>query len=231
MAWAAGIAGIFAFLYRPQLLTRLLNQRTNDNVYFYINTHQKAVALTIDDGPHPTLTPQILDLLDSYHAKATFFLIGERVAGNENMTKRIVDSGHEIGNHLMRDTRSIQLTPEQFARELRQSHELLSGYGAIRWFRPGSGIYNQRMLNQIQQYNYNLALASVYPYDAHQPYVQLSARYILSNVKPGAILVLHDGIPERGERTTQILEEVLPALTEQGYQIVTLSELAQLSNP
>ena len=224
------VAGIFTFFYRPQLLTRLLNHRTHDNVYFYINTDQKIIALTIDDGPHHTITPQILKLLAQYNAKATFFVIGERVAGNESLVKKIVTDGHEIGNHLMRDARSIQLTPDEFEQELQKTHELLTGFDMVRWFRPGSGMYNQRMLGQIQKYNYSLALGSVYPYDAHLPYPPFSTRYILDNVKPGAILILHDGVQERGERTVQVLEEVLPALTEQGYQIVTLSQLIQTEN-
>jgi peptidoglycan/xylan/chitin deacetylase (PgdA/CDA1 family) len=226
----AGISTIIALLYRPHFLTQLINKRTDHDVLFRIPTDQKIMALTIDDGPHSDTTPQILDLLDEYDAHATFFTIGERVAGNEAILQRLVADGHELGNHLMRDARSIQLAPEEFEKEVADTHDLLAPYGKVRWFRPGSGFYNQRMLNHIRQYNYELVLGSVYPYDAQLPYPQFLSRYILNNAQAGGIIILHDGTPERGARTVEVLGEIMPALQAQGYRLVTLSELVEKGN-
>ena len=73
-------------------------------------TDEPVVGLTLDDGPHPELTDAILDVLVKHEAQATFFLIGDRVVGNERVVRRIVDEGHEVGDHLMHDEPSIRLS-------------------------------------------------------------------------------------------------------------------------
>jgi peptidoglycan/xylan/chitin deacetylase (PgdA/CDA1 family) len=225
LAGAASIAGILALYYRPQLLARWLHWRSDDTVHYRVRTEEKLMALTIDDGPHHTATPAILDLLAEYDAGATFFIIGDHARGNEGLLQRMVDEGHELGNHLMSDNRSLLLSQKEFASQLRQTHDILTPFGPVRWFRPGAGWYNRRMLRQVETLDYELVLGSVYPYDAHLPNVQFMTNYILGKAEPGAIIILHDGTAERGERTLAVLEAVLPALHDRGYRVVSLSEL------
>ncbi len=226
-ALGAGLAAVVALLYRPQALVRWIHRRTDDDIYFRVETSRPVMALTIDDGPHPDVTPQILDLLAAYDARATFFLLGDRIPGNEALVARIVADGHELGNHLMSDNRSITLTDDAFNRELAEAHALLSAYGPLRWFRPGSGWFNRRMLSRIRRYGYETVLGSVYPYDAQHTHTQFMISYILGNVAPGGIIVLHDGT-ERRRQTITVLEEVLPALAGRGYRLVSLSQLAAI---
>ncbi len=81
-------------------------------------TDEPVVGLTFDDGPHPELTEAVLDVLAKHEAQATFFLIGDRVVGNEHVVRRIVDDGHEVGDHLMHDEASILLSRNRFREDL-----------------------------------------------------------------------------------------------------------------
>jgi peptidoglycan-N-acetylglucosamine deacetylase len=192
---------------------------------YRVPTHRRLVALTIDDGPDPESTPLILDQLRRRGARATFFLIGERIRNREQLVRAIVSEGHELGNHFMRDRPSIGLSPRAFESELVRAHELLAPYGAVRWARPGSGWYSDAMIELMSRHGYRCALGSVYPLDAAIPSGSLAVRYILRNIRPGSVVVLHEG-GNRGLRTAKMLGQVLPELRRRGYRAVSLSELA-----
>jgi peptidoglycan-N-acetylglucosamine deacetylase len=191
---------------------------------YRVRTDERLVALSLDDGPDEVTTPLILAELSRHAARATFFLIGERVPGRENLVRRLVEEGHELGNHLMHDRPAIRLDAEELARDLDQSHALLSPYARLRWARPGSGWYSRETVAAMSQRGYDCALGSVYPYDATIPWSAFAAWYILRNVRPGAIIVLHDG-GARGRRAALTLRAVLPQLRRRGFRVVALSEL------
>jgi peptidoglycan/xylan/chitin deacetylase (PgdA/CDA1 family) len=204
--------------------------RGNPEVLYQVETKERAVALTIDDGPDPVTTPKILDLLKRNGARATFFIISERVPGNERLLERMIEEGHELGNHLTRDEPSVRLTPDQFERELRESHRVLSRFAPMRWFRPGAGRFNDGMLATLERHGYQCALGSVYPFDPQIPWSWFSRRFILDLARPGSIIILHD-VGGRGERTLETLSRVLPELGRRGFRVVTLTELARLGDP
>jgi peptidoglycan/xylan/chitin deacetylase (PgdA/CDA1 family) len=191
---------------------------------YRVPTQARLIALTLDDGPDAATTPLILAELRRHQARATFFLIAERVARQEQLVRRLVADGQELGNHFTRDRPSIRLGQREFAQDLVRAHQVLGRYGAVRWARPGSGWYSQTMVATMKEQGYRCALGSVYPYDATIPSADFASRHILRNVRPGAIVVLHDG-GARGRRTVQVLQTVLPALRRQGYRVVSLSEL------
>jgi peptidoglycan/xylan/chitin deacetylase (PgdA/CDA1 family) len=188
------------------------------------HTDRRIVALTIDDGPDAVTTPPILDELRLHSARATFFLIAGQLRGSDAVARRIVGEGHEIGNHGMEDRPAIRLGSGEFAADLRAADEVLSAYGPVRWARPGSGWYSAPMVATMQRSGYRCALGSVYPFDAALAFPALATRHILANVRPGAVVVLHDG-GARGRRTLEVLRMVLPQLRQRGYRVVTLSEL------
>jgi peptidoglycan/xylan/chitin deacetylase (PgdA/CDA1 family) len=215
---------------RPGFVVRRLSRRFPD-VLFHQPQAGPLVALTFDDSPHETLTPRILDLLAAHEAHATFFIIGEHVSGNEEVVRRLVIEGHELGHHMMTDEPSVRLSAAEFAREFRQTHELLAAFGPVRWFRPGHGWFNRRMLDQIHLLGYRCAMASAYSWEFLPIAGSYQARQILTYLRPGGIIVIHDGAADR-QRTLTALEIVLPALRRRGYQVVTLSELtAQTASP
>ena len=214
-----------AALVWPGPVVRWLARRHPD-VLFCADTREPLVALTVDDGPHPALTPAILDALAAHGARATFFLIGGRVAGNEGTVRRVVAEGHELGNHLMAEAPSIRLPAEAFERQLLRTHEVLARFGPVRWFRPGSGWYSRRMLAQLRRHGYRCALGSVYAYDSHVRSARYVSWHILRHARPGSVVVLHDGNEGR-RQTVEVLRRVLPELGRRGYRVVTLSELAE----
>ncbi len=225
-AWAtlaAGFTGIALLLTQPRWLLTFLARRT-PGVLFFADVEAPLVALTIDDGPDATTTPELLRLLARHDAQATFFMIGERVRGNEAVVSRLVADGHELGNHLARDEPSILLSPERFERTLLETDSTLSRFAPVRWARPASGWYNRAMMSTLTAHGYRCALGSIYPFDAQIASPRFVAHYILRRVRPGAIIVLHDG-GERGVRTVAVLRTILPELQRRGLRLVTLTEL------
>ncbi len=215
-------------LLQPGWLFARLRHRS-PAVLYQVDTTRPLVALTIDDGPDAQTTPLILDVLQEYNARATFFLISGRVTGNEALVRRMVAAGHELGNHLTADEPSIQLPLAEFERKLLKADAVLKQFGGARWARPGSGWYNQEMLDIMAAQDYRCALGSVYPYDPQIGSAWFSTRYILWKVKPGDIIVLHD-YGSRGRRTARTLAAILPELQRRGYKVVTLSELVALGD-
>ena len=193
---------------------------------YFVNTDKKIVALTIDDGPDSLTTLKILEVLDKYDSKATFFVISSYVLENKDIMTEIVNRGHELGNHMTHDEPSTGLSFLEFKAKFDEADSVLSTFAEICWFRPGSGKYNSEIIEYILNYKhkYLCALGSVYPLDAHIPSTSFASNYIQFNVKSGSIIILHDR-KKRGKRTAKTLETILPALKQSGYKIVTLSEL------
>jgi peptidoglycan-N-acetylglucosamine deacetylase len=223
VAGGLALAAAVALWSAPEWLIDQLARR-HPGCLYRLPTQTPLVALTIDDGPDPSSTPLILAELRRQEARATFFLITERVRGQEQLVRTIAAEGHELGNHFTRDRASVRLSPSAFEADLLLAHQVLAPYGAVKWARPGSGWYSQAMIGIMRRHGYHCALGSVYPFDATIPSAVFAARYIMWHIRPGAVVVLHDG-GKRGQRTAKVLSEVLPELRRRGYQVVSLSEL------
>ena len=227
---AAVAVGLGAALWTaPRWLVPVVAARAPGCLYD-VRTRERVVALTLDDGPDAAHTPALLGVLRAHDARATFFLISGRVRGQEPLVRAVVAGGHEIGNHLTRDEPSARLTPAAFEAALGEAGAVLGRFAPVRWFRPGSGWYTRAMLATAARLGYRCALGSVYPYDPQLPSTRFAAAYILANVRPGAVVVLHEG-GARGRRTVETLGRVLPALRARGYRVVTLTELAAARSP
>ncbi|MBE9042070.1 polysaccharide deacetylase family protein [Oscillatoriales cyanobacterium LEGE 11467] len=229
LVWGLAGSGSIFFLaiallfFQPRWLLSIVSAIAPGAVYFS-DTDERIVALTIDDGPDAIATPKILQLLARYRSRATFFLISSRISGNESLVMQAIREGQELGNHLTEDEPSIDLSPEAFEANLLEAEAVLSQFASPRWLRPASGWYNSQIIATAQKHGYRVALGSIFPYDTNIPSVQFAAHHILTNVRPGDIIILHDG-GDRGDRTVSVLEIVLPELQRQGYRIVSLSEL------
>jgi peptidoglycan-N-acetylglucosamine deacetylase len=195
------------------------------DVLWYVDTDAPVFALTFDDGPSPETTPQLLEVLARHHARATFFLIGERVRAHPELVRAVTDAGHEIGNHLMRDERSALIPDDRFRRDLAEVNALLTPYGPVRWFRPGSGWFTPRMLRSAARHDLRVVLGTLVAAHHGGPEDDRIAPDLLAGIRPGSIVVLHEGTPRRRgvARTT---DEMLAALADRGLTAVTVSELA-----
>lgn len=222
---ALSFGAALVFFIQPRWLISLVAAK-NPDVLFYVNTTEKVMALSIDDGPDSLVTPQILDVLKQYSARATFFLLGDRVRGNEDLILRIKREGHELANHLMADHPSILLGSEEFESQLVRVDSLLNLNHQSKWFRPGSGWFSQQMLAIARKHGHRCCLGSIYPHDTKIRNTWAIATYVKKRAFPGGIIVLHDGSPDR-VRTVEVLHDVLPPLIDQGYRFLTISELVE----
>ena len=227
-------------LYRqPRWALDLATQWSGDRMLFYFDTDEPVVALTIDDGPNAETTADILDVLAEHEAKATFFIIGSHIEGNEQVLADTSAAGMEMGNHMLEDRMSLTLFREsenEFLAALDLTErEIVAASSAesVQWYRPGQGVFVPDMLEVVEQAGYRSVLGSIFPYDTLLGNPEFSANFILNRIQPGSVIVLHDRGEdgERGERTVAALELLLPELNQRGYRVTTLSDLAEIAEP
>jgi len=212
--------------FQPRFLLDQLASR-NPDVFFFADTDSLAVALTIDDVPDPDLMPRVLEILARHDVRVTFFVLGEKVSGNENLIADMKTAGHELGNHLARDEASVMLTNEEFAQQLRDVEKIIGPLEDPKWCRPGSGWFTPGMVEVARREGYRFCLGSIYPLDNKLRRPGFIRRTVLDRVFPGAVLILHAGGPDRSY-LLELLDGLLPAVREQGYTFLTVSELSRL---
>ncbi len=206
--------------------TRWAAERVIPSVCCSRRTDEPVVALTFDDGPHEALTHDVLDVLASHEADATFFVIGERVDGNEDVLARIVDEGHELGNHLMRDEASILLPRDRFLGDLARTSALLADYQDVTWWRPGSGWMTPSMVRDGVGQGVRCALGTLVIADGPPPdRGSWRERRLLAQVHAGSVVVLHEGTSARSD-VVDTTDWLLTRLAEQGLRSVTMSALS-----
>jgi peptidoglycan-N-acetylglucosamine deacetylase len=209
------------FNYHSQNLT-LPSLVKQPGTYYMVNTQEKVVALTFDDGPDPLYTGSILDVLKKKNIKATFFVLGENAKQNPDLLKRINVEGHEIGNHGY----SHSYTSSQFVGELARTDEVI--YNSIKqhtlFYRPPGGIVSKSVLEGVKDKGHVLTLWSIDSKDWRNPGPAHIVENVVKSTFPGAIILLHDG-GEKREQTIQALSSIVDRLKQQGYRFVTVSEL------
>lgn len=189
-------------------------------------TPVKRIALTFDDGPHPKQTRRILDELDRYGIKATFFVIGVNVKEYPGIVGEALDRGHEIGNHTNTHSHAARMNRDSLEQQILDCEReifLQTGYCA-KLFRPPEGALNDEMRGVIKDLGYTNILWNLDTLDwAHTPPEQI-AEYVISNAKNGDIILMHDYIGANSP-TLQALQLFVPKLLEQGFTFVTVGEL------
>jgi peptidoglycan/xylan/chitin deacetylase (PgdA/CDA1 family) len=177
------------------------------------------VALTFDDGPDDELTPQVLDVLAARDLRATFLLIGERAQARPDLVRRIVEEGHVIGNHSWSHPSMARCSRDEVRDELRRTHDLLSTFAEVTWFRPPRGILTGVAAQIAGQLGCGVLL--------------WSATFRGLHLDPGTIVCLHDGIGRteglRGRRRREIA--ALPAILDDaiagGVRFVPVASLVR----
>jgi peptidoglycan/xylan/chitin deacetylase (PgdA/CDA1 family) len=198
-------------------------------VVFRVDTEERVIALTIDDAPHPEVTPGLLRELRANGVKATFFIIGSYAETWPELVDLIRADGHELANHLFTDRMSAGLSDEEFLGELLRTDALIQPLGRPKWCRTGSALVTPRVIRIMKENGYTSVVGSAYPVDLYTG-IDLTVAQFLENVRPGAILVLHDGGPSRKENI-EVFAKLLPRIKEMGYRVTTLTELSRLGKP
>jgi len=194
--------------------------------YHNVETSEKVVALTFDDGPEPSYTRQVLEVLDRNRVKATFFMVGEAIEEHPEIAKVVYANGHELGNHSYSHAWLVFKSPDFVRSEIDKTDSLLRNVGvmgAIHFRSPfGSQlIVLPYVLSQKKKKN---ILFDVDPRDWETQDPQLLTRRVLEQTETGSIILLHDGGGERSG-TVQALETIIRELKERGFQFVKVSEL------
>jgi peptidoglycan-N-acetylglucosamine deacetylase len=188
------------------------------------------IAFSFDDGPSRQ-TPAVLDVLAENDAKATFFILGERIEGKEDTLVRILAEGHEIGNHTFSHPHALNLDDGELSHDIARCHRLLSFADPV-LMRPPYGEDPVRVARIAAHIGLpTTALWSIDPQDFLETDPAEIARVIEREAAPGAIVDLHDGWPRvtssPRDRTQTIegLRIALPRLRERGFRMVTVSQL------
>ena len=189
-----------------------------------VGNNEMKIALTFDDGPHRCYTPEILDVLDGYGIKATFFVIGENCRENLGIVRRELDSGHEIGNHTYSHPHLTNITAEKLFGEIVCTENILFEVGEYRpkLFRPPEGVYSLTVSGTLERLDYIPILWTVDTTDWKHPSAEKIAKTV--NVKPGSIILCHDYVSGKSN-TAAAMRLFIPELLKQGYVFVTVSEL------
>lgn len=205
------------------------------NAYFpSILTHRfslnsdKTIALTFDDVPYGS-QKEIVDLLDQYDMKGTLFIISDEVK-KQNKKEELIDfvkRGHQLANHGKTNSMHVIKGMKTLEKEIEDCDDLIEEIYMEakverkgKFYRPGCGLFSQKMIDLVEQKEYNLTLGSVYPNDPVVMSSWINYYYLLWHIDEGDIVILHDR-----KWTVPMLKLLLPKLKDQGYTSVTLDNL------
>lgn len=188
------------------------------------------IALTFDDGPHKKYTSEILDILDEYQIKATFFVIGRNCTENPELVCREIESGHEVGNHTYSHPHLTKIREEKLCSEIIATENILFELKEYqpRLFRPPEGVYSGTVSKTLERFDYTPILWTVDTTDWRLPSAKNIADRVLNNISSGAIILCHDYVSGKSN-TPDALRIFIPELINRGYVFVTVSELLMSS--
>jgi peptidoglycan/xylan/chitin deacetylase (PgdA/CDA1 family) len=198
--------------------------------FSYVHVDGAYIALTFDDGPSEKLTPKLLDLLAKHNIKATFFVIGENAAEHPEIVARAAREGHEIGNHSWSHPNLAKMSDEAVRRQLRQTDDAIRQATGKRptLIRPPYGNLSQRQKQWIHdEFGYRVVLWDVDPLDWKRPGPTVVCHRIVSETRPGSIVLSHDIHPG----TIEAMGNTLDQLEAKGFKFVTVSELIAMAKP
>jgi peptidoglycan/xylan/chitin deacetylase (PgdA/CDA1 family) len=185
------------------------------------------IALTFDDGPNPTYTPQVLSILQQYGVNATFFVIGDQVQAYPNLVQQEYAAGHIVGNHSWNHPHLTMLAADDIHTQLSNTSGAIEQATGVRpsFFRPPYGAYNYQVLLQASNLGLQPILWSVDPQDWNgPPNSNTIVQRILNEAQNGSIILMHDGGGDRSQ-TVAALPTIITQLRGRGYQLVTVQQL------
>lgn len=188
----------------------------------------RRIALTFDDGPSVANTGRVLDLLAEHDARATFFVVGSRTDGLEELLRRAATAGHELGNHTYSHVHTVHSRRDELRGDIARASSVIeaatAGAARVRLVRPPFGKDRRRVVTLGRELGLLTVLWSIDSGDAMGRARDEVVATVVAGAAPGAIVLMHDGGLER-PTTLGALEELLPRLRGAGYELVTVSEL------
>jgi peptidoglycan-N-acetylglucosamine deacetylase len=192
-----------------------------------LDSQQKAIALTFDDGPWPKTTEQILDILKKNNIKATFFWVGRYLQTYPELGKKVAQAGHAIGNHTW-NHHYYHHNHRVAAREIDRTTSLIQEVTGVKtlMFRPPGGILTNGLVNYAQKNNYATIMWSADSLDWRSNTPSLMDN-VMRQANSGGIVLMHDGGGDRS-RTVEALPKIIARLRKEGYEFVTVPELLKM---
>lgn len=199
-------------------------------IYSRVETQQKAIALTFDDGPTRERTDEILRILREENVKATFYLTGSEIEKNAGETEKIIAENHEIGNHSYNHDHMVLVTPDFVRNEIETTDDLIrkAGFAGEITFRPPYGKKLFSLPYYLSENNRKTITWDVEP----ETFVEKSEdiiKYSLENTKNGSIILLHIAYRSR-EESLKSVSPIIKGLREKGFEFKTVSELLALQD-
>lgn len=179
-----------------------------------LSTTAKTVALTFDDGPHEPNTGKVLDVLKKHQVKAAFFIIGKNIAGREALMQRLAAEGHQIGNHSFSHHNWFDLwSTKKITQDVQQCQSLIEQYQGTNLFRPPYGVTTPNIRRALKALGLRSIGWNIRSYDTSAGSIYQVKHRIMKQLKPGAIILLHD----RLNLAPELLEALIPAIKKQHY--------------
>ena len=232
--WQVRAAWTAIALFYGALVPVALREMTNSSTFQLfgdfvarVETTEKVVALTFDDGPHPVNTPKMLDLLDRHGVKATFFMMGRNVERHPEVAREVVRRGHEVGNHSYSHPKMIWMTPGAIRHEIERTDGLLRGVGAggtLHFRAPHASkfVVLPYVLSRMGKINVQ---GDVDPEEWKQRPAAVMTASVLDQVRPGSIIGFHD---TQGAATLETVHQIVGTLRISGYRFETVSAFLRL---
>lgn len=177
-----------------------------------VKTKSKVIYLTFDDGPIPEVTEKVLDILDTYNWKATFFCVGENVYKHPTIYQKVIERGHRVGNHSFNHLRGFKTSTEDYVANVRKASE----YVDSRLFRPPYGRITYSQIRALKA-DYDIVMWDVltYDYDKRKTPAQI-VKIIQRNLRKGSIVLLHDSIKAENN-ILSVLPQAIEFWQSKGY--------------
>jgi peptidoglycan/xylan/chitin deacetylase (PgdA/CDA1 family) len=191
---------------------------------------KKVIALTFDDGPWPSSTAKVLDILKKNNIKGTFFVVGQNVKNYPDLTKRVVTDGHIIANHTWHHWYH-HMNAQTAAYEVANTTDIIYKTTGIKTslFRPPGGNMRNGVAAYAKSNKYAVIMWSSDSMDYSRPGVPRLINNIFREAKPGGIVLMHDGGGDRSH-TVKALPEIISKFRKQGYEFVTVPELLEMQD-
>ncbi len=186
---------------------------------------RKYIAISFDDGPHFKNTPKLLDALDKYGAKATFFVLGHRISYTPELIERMYASGHSIGNHTYNHKQLTAVSTKDVVEQIDQASAAITEITGepTNLIRPPYGSTNAKVNAEIEKRGMAIALWNIDPQDWKTDNAEAIAKHIMDRVQDGDIILLHDIYPASVDAAIIVVEK----LTQEGYVFVTIEDLME----
>ena len=199
------------------------------DIYYKKENSYMKIALTFDDGPHPRYTREILDILDAYNIKATFFVVGINAKNYPDPLIDIIKRGHEIGNHTYSHPHVSCLNTYTLTDEVEKCESMIYGLTdyKTKLFRPPEGFIDADVRTVLRSLDYKVIMWDIDTRDWAHESPEKIAENVISNITSGDIILMHDYVGLNSP-TVDAIKIFIPELIEKGYKFVVVSELIGL---